>query len=248
MKKSCLLFFSLALAGCGAGMTWMPERPARLMPQVRGVAVLPFPGGGEVSDDFYDGVSTELWPGLVAPRARTAEALKAAGLLPPGYAITREQALALAARLGADTVLSAEMDGEGVLRLKVTDSPSGTQWRKTRRVNDERDLRAFVREIRAGFEAKQQAAKSSKKVISGPRKYKRQHPGGAQDGPAPTDASGSTSPAPTGADGAAGAPQPGAVSAPAADGATQPQTETEPLGGSTIKNFDYSDMNGSGGN
>ena len=248
MRKYLQVLFALALTGASCRDAGPAYRPAgqRGMAQARRVAILPFPGGEWYYDQFYYLASTELWPGRTVPKEEAAAALRDAGYEVRASILPKNQARAVAAALGADTVVAGYRDPRGVLRVRVSDTATGTAWARAKRVDNLEDLRVFVLEIRRNLNGSDGSIHGRRAAPrrQAPAKPRPSRPGGsgsAQPGPSGSTQSGAGVAGSTRTEPAAG----GSTGAPAAAGTTAPPEEE---GGSGAAGGSGEGLSGSAGN
>lgn len=141
----------LALLCCAACHRQRPAPAARDITQVRRIVIFPFPGDRENSDLFYALAAEELWPGKAAPQEEVLMALRTLGLGARGLALSKAQAVAIAANLGADALAVGYLDSRRVLRVKAVDVATGAEWGRERQLAAGEGMRIFVEEVKADF-------------------------------------------------------------------------------------------------
>lgn len=115
------------------------------------VVIFPFPKDKENSDIFYSLAAQELWPDKVVPQEDVAMALQGLTAGARGMALSKDQVIALAEKLGADAVVTAYIDAENVLRVKAIDVVTRDEWTRERKIAAGEGLRVFVDDVKADF-------------------------------------------------------------------------------------------------
>lgn len=145
---AALLLPLLCCAACRRGLT---AAGAGDIARARRVVIFPFPGDRQTSDLFRALAAEELWPGKVAGQEEVQAALRASGPGGSGMGLSKDQAMAIAAGLGADVLVVGYLDGRRVLRVRAVETATGHEWGRERKLAAGEGLRVFVEEVKADF-------------------------------------------------------------------------------------------------
>lgn len=117
--------------------------------QVRRVVIFPFLGDKESSDSFYGLAAEQLWPEKVVPQLEVQRVLQEMGLEPRAKYLSKDQAILIGGRLGADAVVVGYMDPQRTLRVRAVNVVSLSEWTRDRKLSGGEDIRTFVEEVKA---------------------------------------------------------------------------------------------------
>lgn len=116
--------------------------------QVRRVVIFPFLGDKESSDRFYGLAADQLWPEKVVPQLEVQRVLQEMGLEPRAKYLSKDQAILIGGRLGADAVVVGYMDPQRTLRVRAVNVVSLSEWTRDRKLSGGEDIRTFVEEVK----------------------------------------------------------------------------------------------------
>ena len=148
-RAACVMAAAFCVSCHGGKLTTGQGSGAGDITQVRRVVIFPFLGDTESSDRFYGLAAEQLWPEKVVPQLEVQRVLQEMGLDPRAKYLSKDQAILIGGRLGADAVVVGYMDPQRTLRVRAVNVVSLSEWARDRRLSGGEDIRTFVEEGKA---------------------------------------------------------------------------------------------------
>ena len=167
-RAACVMAAAFCVSCHGGKLTTGQGSGAGDITQVRRVVIFPFLGDTESSDRFYGLAAEQLWPEKVVPQLEVQRVLQEMGLDPRAKYLSKDQAILIGGRLGADAVVVGYMDPQRTLRVRAVNVVSLSEWARDRRLSGGEDIRTFVEEVKADIKNSRDTV-FKKPVKKGPR-------------------------------------------------------------------------------
>lgn len=148
-RAACVMTAVFCVSCHGEKLTPAQRNGAGDIAQVRRVVIFPFLGDKESSDRFYGLAAEQLWPEKVVPQLEVQRLLAEMGLDPRAKYLSKDQAVLIGGRLGADAVVVGYMDPQRTLRVRAVNVVSLSEWARDRKLSGGEDIRTFVEEVKA---------------------------------------------------------------------------------------------------